>query len=102
MPGMKSSGAAVCPALEQRANTRSKSASMVRVSNLSQGTEMSAGLLLDLSTRGMRVRAALPFSIGDVVRIELPESTVLAEVVHFSRGVSEETEVGLKLRLFVS
>jgi PilZ domain len=102
MRGMKSSGASVCPALEQRADPRLKSASVVRVSNLSQRTETRPGLLLNASARGMRIRTALPFSIGDVVRIDLPESTVLTEVVHFSGGVSQEIEVGLKLRLFVS
>jgi len=102
MLGLKSSGAAACAALEQRADPRLKSASAVRVANLSQQTETRAGLLLDLSTRGMRIRTALPFSIGDVVRIDLPESSALTEVVHFSGGVSDEVEVGLKLRLFVS
>jgi PilZ domain len=102
MRPIKSSRAAACPALEQRADPRIKSAFVVRVANLSQQTETRAGLLLDRSTRGMKIRTALPFSVGDVVRIDLPESTVLTEVVHFSGGVSEEIEVGLKLRLFVS
>ena len=45
---------------------------------------------------GMRIHAALPFGIGDAVRVDLPKFMVLAEVVH-ATSVSETAEVGLKL-----
>src|SRR5437764_15291410 len=81
---------------EQRADRRCKSAAVVRLSNVSQGTEIVEGLLLDISARGMRIEAALPFSIGDAVRVDLPGSTVLGEVVHYSRAGTARVEVGLR------
>jgi hypothetical protein len=84
------------PIVERRANPRFNSASVVLITNLSRATKAFQGLMLDLSTTGMRVETTLPFHIGDAVRVDLPNVTVLAEVVHYA-VISKRAEVGLAI-----
>jgi PilZ domain-containing protein len=79
-----------------RAASRYKVLSAVLVTNLTQVTQKIQGWLLDVSTTGMRINAALPFSVGDAVRVDLAKFMVLAEVIHVA-SVSDTLEVGLKL-----
>ena len=79
-----------------RANPRYKTALAVLVTNLSRATQATQGLLLDVSTTGIRIETTSPFHIGDAVRVDLQDFMVLAEVVHYV-AISERVEVGLKL-----
>jgi PilZ domain-containing protein len=79
-----------------RADPRYETASAVLVTNLTQVTEQVQGWLLDVSITGMRIDAALPFGIGDAVRVDLQNFMILGEVIHVT-SVSETVEVGLKL-----
>ena len=79
-----------------RANPRYKTALAVLVTNLSRATQATQGLLLDVSTTGMRIETTSSFYIGDAVRIDLPNFILLAEVVHYA-VISERMEVGVKL-----
>jgi PilZ domain len=84
------------PESELRADPRYKTALAVLVTNLSRATQATQGLLLDVSTTGIRIEATSPFHIGDAVRVDLQDFMVLAEVVHYI-VISERVEVGLKL-----
>jgi phage tail tube protein FII len=55
-----------------------------------------AGFLLDISTTGMKVDTDFSPRIGDQVRVDLPDFTVRAEVLH-SVGIHGRVDVGLKL-----
>lgn len=81
---------------ELRANPRYATASVILITNLTQGSRAVDGLLLDVSRTGMRIEANLPFRAGDAVRVDLPDFIVLAEVVHHADAV-QGREVGLKL-----
>jgi len=81
---------------ELRANPRHKAALTLLVTNLSRRTQATQGLLLDVSTTGMRIETTSSFYIGDAVRIDLPNFILLAEVVHYA-VISERMEVGVKL-----
>jgi hypothetical protein len=79
-----------------RKHRRYKTAAAVLITNLTLKSKMVDGLLLNVSPNGMRIEACLTFRVGDAVRVDLRDSTVLAEVVHYSK-VSERFDVGLKL-----
>ena len=55
-----------------------------------------AGVVLDRSARGMRIRHDLPLLLGDTVRVVIPEQTVLAQVVWVA-DLSGSREAGLRL-----
>jgi hypothetical protein len=79
-----------------RADPRYKIVSAVLVTNLTQVTQTVQGSLIDVSTTGMRIDAALPFRVGDAVRVDLASFMVLAEVIHVT-SASDTLKVGLKL-----
>jgi len=83
-------------AQELRANPRYSTASVIVVTNLTQATPPVNGLLVDISTTGMRIEANLPFRTGDAVRVDLQNFMLLAEVVHYTEP-PQRSEVGLKL-----
>jgi hypothetical protein len=81
---------------ELRANPRYATASVIVITNLTQTSRATDGLLLDVSRTGMRIEANLAFRAGDAVRVDLPNLVVLAEVVHHV-DAAQGSEVGLKL-----
>jgi hypothetical protein len=79
-----------------RAHRRYRTDSAVLVTNLTRNTVGLAGFLLDVSTTGMRIETDFSPHVGDQVRVDLPEFTARAEVLHYA-GVNGRVEVGLKL-----
>jgi len=63
---------------------------------VTQATPTVDGLLLDVSTNGMRIEANLPFHTGDALRVDLPNFMLLGEVAHHA-DAPQRSQVGLQL-----
>ncbi len=92
----QSKQASSVPAFDRRAMPRFKTANHGTVTNITRLTKQQTALILDMSRSGMKIETKLAVSPGDALRIDLPDSTLLAEAVYCERTL-DKTVIGLKL-----